>query len=47
MGVNDLLVHGAEPLLFLDYIGINRVVPRLVETVVRGSRRAAARPAAP
>jgi phosphoribosylformylglycinamidine cyclo-ligase len=36
MGVNDLLVHGAEPLVFLDYIGINRVVPRTVETVVRG-----------
>ncbi len=36
MGVNDLLVHGAEPLVFLDYIGVNRVVPRTVETVVRG-----------
>jgi phosphoribosylformylglycinamidine cyclo-ligase len=36
MGVNDLLVHGAEPLVFLDYIGINRVVPRTVEAVVRG-----------
>jgi phosphoribosylformylglycinamidine cyclo-ligase len=36
MGVNDLLVHGAEPLVFLDYIGIDRVVPRVVETVVRG-----------
>ncbi|HEX2483116.1 MAG TPA: phosphoribosylformylglycinamidine cyclo-ligase [Methylomirabilota bacterium] len=36
MGVNDLLVHGAEPLVFLDYIGINRVVPRTVEIVVRG-----------
>ena len=36
MGVNDLLVHGAEPLVFLDYIGINRVVPRTIETVVRG-----------
>src|SRR5262249_1627413 len=32
MGVNDLLVHGAEPLIFLDYIGISRVVPRTVET---------------
>jgi len=36
MGVNDLLVHGAEPLVFLDYIGTDRVVPRTVETVVRG-----------
>jgi phosphoribosylformylglycinamidine cyclo-ligase len=36
MGVNDLLVHGAEPLVFLDYIGINRLVPRTVATVVRG-----------
>jgi phosphoribosylformylglycinamidine cyclo-ligase len=36
MGVNDLLVHGAEPLVFLDYIGIHRVVPRTVEAVVRG-----------
>jgi phosphoribosylformylglycinamidine cyclo-ligase len=36
MGVNDLLVHGAEPLVFLDYIGIHRVVPRTIETVVRG-----------
>lgn len=36
MSVNDLLVHGAEPLIFLDYIGIGRMVPRLVEAVVRG-----------
>lgn len=36
MGVNDLLVHGAEPLVFLDYIGIHRVVPRTIEAVVRG-----------
>jgi phosphoribosylformylglycinamidine cyclo-ligase len=36
MGVNDLLVHGAEPLVFLDYIGIHRVVPRTVEAIVRG-----------
>jgi phosphoribosylformylglycinamidine cyclo-ligase len=36
MGVNDLLVHGAEPLVFLDYVGTHRVVPRAVEAVVRG-----------
>ena len=36
MGVNDLLVHGAEPLYFLDYIGIGRLDPARVEAVVRG-----------
>ncbi len=36
MSVNDLLVHGAEPLLFLDYIGIGRLVPERVEAIVRG-----------
>ena len=36
MGVNDLLVHGAEPLYFLDYIGAARLDPARVETLVRG-----------
>ncbi len=36
MGVNDLLAHGAEPLYFLDYIGIARLDPARVETIVRG-----------
>src|SRR2546426_1589804 len=36
MGVNDLLVHGAEPLYFLDYIGIGKLDPARVETLVRG-----------
>jgi phosphoribosylformylglycinamidine cyclo-ligase len=36
MSVNDLLAHGAEPLVFLDYIGIARVAPRRVEAIVRG-----------
>jgi phosphoribosylformylglycinamidine cyclo-ligase len=36
MAVNDLLVHGAEPLYFLDYIGTARVDPARVETIVKG-----------
>src|SRR5499426_2692243 len=36
MGVNDLLVHGAEPLYFLDYIGISRLDPARVEAIVAG-----------
>jgi len=36
MSVNDLLVHGAEPLIFLDYIGIGRLDPAVVEAIVRG-----------
>ena len=36
MGVNDVLVHGAEPLYFLDYIGTARVDPVRVETLVAG-----------
>ena len=36
MGVNDLLVHGAEPLYFLDYIGTARLEPGRVEALVRG-----------
>jgi phosphoribosylformylglycinamidine cyclo-ligase len=36
MGVNDLLVHGAEPLYFLDYIGMSRVDPQRVESLVSG-----------
>jgi phosphoribosylformylglycinamidine cyclo-ligase len=36
MGVNDVLVHGAEPLYFLDYIGISRLDPARVEAIVAG-----------
>jgi phosphoribosylformylglycinamidine cyclo-ligase len=46
MGVNDVLVHGAEPLYFHDYIGIGRVDParieRIVAGVAEGCRRAGA-----
>ncbi|MGH7332005.1 MAG: phosphoribosylformylglycinamidine cyclo-ligase [Candidatus Rokuibacteriota bacterium] len=36
MSVNDLLVHGAEPLYFLDYIGLARLDPARVECIVSG-----------
>ncbi|MEM9296443.1 MAG: AIR synthase related protein, partial [Planctomycetota bacterium] len=36
MNVNDLIVQGAEPLLFLDYLGVNRVVPGEIERLVKG-----------
>jgi phosphoribosylformylglycinamidine cyclo-ligase len=36
MGVNDVLVHGAAPLYFVDYIGIGRLEPARVEQIVRG-----------
>ena len=36
MNVNDMLVQGAEPLLFLDYIGIHKVDPVHIERLVKG-----------
>ena len=36
MGVNDVLVQGAEPLFFLDYLAVHRVDPDRIETIVAG-----------
>src|SRR5690606_2364138 len=40
MNVNDLIVQGAEPLFFLDYLGLHKVIPdqtaRMIEGVVKG-----------
>ena len=36
MNVNDMIVQGAEPLFFLDYIGTHRVDPGHMEQIVKG-----------
>jgi phosphoribosylformylglycinamidine cyclo-ligase len=36
MGVNDILVPGAEPLYFLDYISVGRLDPAQIESIVGG-----------
>lgn len=36
MNVNDLVVQGAEPLLFLDYIATGKVVPEQLADIVKG-----------
>lgn len=36
MSVNDMLVQGAEPLFFLDYIAVNKLVPEQIAEFVEG-----------
>jgi phosphoribosylformylglycinamidine cyclo-ligase len=37
--VNDILVQGARPLFFLDYVGVGRLTPGVVEEIVSGIAR--------
>ncbi len=36
MNVNDMITLGAEPLMFLDYIAVNKLAPRIATDIVRG-----------
>lgn len=36
MCANDILTTGAEPLYFLDYIATNKVIPEVIEHIVKG-----------
>ena len=36
MSVNDLIVQGAKPLLFLDYISIDRINLKKLKSIIKG-----------
>ena len=36
MNVNDMLVQGAEPLFFLDYLAVNKLEPHIIAEMVKG-----------
>ena len=40
MSVNDVLVQGAEPLFFLDYLALNKADPEVVSQLVSGVAKA-------
>jgi phosphoribosylformylglycinamidine cyclo-ligase len=36
MNVNDMLVQGAEPLFFLDYLAVHKLEPQIITELVKG-----------
>ncbi|NWQ43380.1 phosphoribosylformylglycinamidine cyclo-ligase [Bacillus sp. EB106-08-02-XG196] len=36
MCVNDIIVQGAEPLFFLDYLACGKIIPEKIESIVKG-----------
>ena len=36
MSVNDLIVQGAKPLLFLDYISLNKIYLKKLKSIIKG-----------
>jgi phosphoribosylformylglycinamidine cyclo-ligase len=36
MNVNDMLVQGAEPLFFLDYLAVNKLEPKIIAEMIKG-----------
>jgi phosphoribosylaminoimidazole synthetase len=36
MSVNDLIVQGAKPLIFLDYISINKIDQKKLKSIIKG-----------
>ena len=37
MSVNDLIVQGAKPILFLDYISINKIDLKKLKSIIKGN----------
>ncbi|MDC3028627.1 AIR synthase related protein, partial [Candidatus Pelagibacter sp.] len=36
MNVNDLIVQGAKPLIFLDYISVNKIKTTKLKSIIKG-----------
>ncbi len=39
MSVNDLIVQGAKPILFLDYISTNRIILKKLKSIIKGIKK--------